>query len=175
MKALTGYGAIDIIDSTNEALLLACATPGKSLKDYFPKQDQEATEIFCHIVTKLHQAPLFQNYHFPHIRDWLSALDKDYNLPETYLKKARILKEQLLKTAAPSVFLHGDLHHENILSNSSEWIVIDPKGVIGEPAYEIGVFIRNPMPNLLNTVDPISTIEKRIILCANLLKIDRNA
>ncbi len=40
--------------------------------------------------------------------------------------------------------LHGDLHHDNILSATRRpWLGIDPKGVIGQPDYEPGAFIRN--------------------------------
>jgi len=33
------------------------------------------------------------------------------------------------------------------------WVAIDPKVVIGEPAYEVAAFIRNPMPALLKHAD----------------------
>lgn len=49
--------------------------------------------------------------------------------------------------------LHVDLHHDNILQNGNEWLVIDPKGVVGEPAYEVAAFIHNPMPELLTHAD----------------------
>jgi streptomycin 6-kinase len=42
--------------------------------------------------------------------------------------------------------LHGDLHHGNVLHDSERgWVAIDPKGVLGEPEYEIGVALRNPI------------------------------
>ena len=58
--------------------------------------------------------------------------------------------------------LHGDLHHDNILQNGDEYVVIDPKGVIGEPTYEVAAFIRNPMPELLNRTDATTIIHNRI-------------
>jgi len=30
-------------------------------------------------------------------------------------------------------------NHDNILQNSNDWVVIDPKGVIGDSAYEVAV------------------------------------
>jgi streptomycin 6-kinase len=44
--------------------------------------------------------------------------------------------------------LHGDLHPWNILSAEREpWLAIDPKGVVGDPAYELGPFIYSlPLP-----------------------------
>jgi len=45
--------------------------------------------------------------------------------------------------------LHGDLHHFNLLqARSGDWWMIDPHGVVGHPLYEVGAFLRNPMPNL---------------------------
>lgn len=32
--------------------------------------------------------------------------------------------------------LHGDLHHENILRGPRGWLVIDPKGVLGDPGFD---------------------------------------
>ena len=46
------------------------------------------------------------------------------------------------------MFLHGDLHHENILLGPSKWVVIDPKGLVGDPAFELSAFVRNPLEEL---------------------------
>ncbi|ETZ04729.1 aminoglycoside phosphotransferase family protein [Holospora undulata] len=87
---------------------------------------------------------------FHHIKYWLAALDKDCPIPVGYLQKARKLRNELLQSLIPDILLHGDLHHNNILQNADGWFVIDPKGVIGKPAYEVVAFIRNPMLELLN-------------------------
>ncbi|MBU0743922.1 MAG: phosphotransferase [Gammaproteobacteria bacterium] len=171
LKAFAGYGVANILNQTDGALLLECAVPGDSLKNYFPDLDKEATDIFCKVMYKLHQAPIPQNHQLPHISNWLSALDKDWDIS---LEKARTLKKHLLETAGPDTLLHGDLHHENVLKNSNDWMVIDPKGVIGEAAYELGAFIRNPMPNLFNTPDPTSIIQNRITLCTETLNLDKS-
>ena len=49
--------------------------------------------------------------------------------------------------------------------------MIDPKGVIGEPAYEVAAFIRNPMPELLNQADAPNMIHKRITRFAELFQL----
>jgi streptomycin 6-kinase len=67
--------------------------------------------------------------------------------------------------------LHGDLHHDSILQNGDEWIVIDPKGVIGEPAYEVAAFIRNPIPDLLQIENQIEIIKDRINCFSTLLEL----
>ena len=61
------------------------------------------------------------------------------------------------------VLLHGDLHHDNILSaERAPWLAIDPKGLVGEPAYETGAWLRNSHPELLNSPHPARTLARRI-------------
>jgi streptomycin 6-kinase len=149
LKCFSGCGAVKILNEDNGILLLQRAVPGASLKSYFPNKEQESMEVAFRVMSRLHQANIPSDHHFPHIKDWLAVLDKDWNMPHKYLQKARKLCDQLLKTAEPDVLLHGDLHHDNILQNGDDWLVIDPKGVIGEPAYEVAAFIRNPIPELM--------------------------
>jgi streptomycin 6-kinase len=48
----------------------------------------------------------------------------------------------------PRLLLHGDLHHMNILKDDARgWLVIDPKGVVGELAYEPAAILHNPIPS----------------------------
>jgi streptomycin 6-kinase len=141
LKCFAGYGIVKVLSEDDGMLLLKRAVPGTSLKSYFPDQEHKSIEIACIVMQKMHQVNIPENHHFPHIKDWLTALDKDWNIPKHYLQKARKLRDQILRTARPDVLLHGDLHHDNILQNGYEWLVIDPKGVIGWPINEIWAFV----------------------------------
>ncbi len=163
------FGGVNIIAKGSGFLILERAFPGTSLKSYFPDKESESIELVCDVLQKLAQAKLPKQDTFPHIKDWLLALDQDWGIPEPLLQKAREIRDQLLKTAEPNVFLHGDLHHDNILQNDEDWLVIDPKGVIGEPAYEVAAFIRNPIPELLNHADTPNIIHNRITRFSELL------
>lgn len=169
--AFQGYSCLILYASKNDALLLEQAMPGQSLKNYFNHRDEEAIHITAALITNLHKASLPIEGQFPHISDWLTLLDKDLNIPMQYLQKARDYKNYLLKTVPKNVLLHGDLHHDNILSHGNDWVAIDPKGVIGDPAYEIPAFIRNPIPDLLMIPNAKKMIENRIKLFADILKI----
>lgn len=171
LKCFAGYGVVKVLAEDKGMLLLERAMPGASLKSYFSKTEQESIEIVCGVMQKLHQASIPEGHNFPHIKDWLSALDKDWPIPDGYLKKARKLQDELLQTSKPDVLLHGDLHHDNILQNGEDWLVIDPKGVIGEPAYEVAAFIRNPIPELLNHIDAPHIIHNRVSRFAELLEL----
>jgi streptomycin 6-kinase len=186
LKRFAGYGAVKVLSEDKGILLLERAVPGVSLRGVcdeaihefsgsrpaaaLPRgRDDEAVKISCGIMQKLHQANIPVAHNFPHIKDWLTALDKDWNIPNHYLQKAKKLRDQLLEASKPDVLLHGDLHHDNILKNGETWVVIDPKGVIGEPAYEVAAFIRNPIPELLNHVDATTIIHNRITYFAEVL------
>ena len=68
-----------------------------------------------------------------------------WDLPKEHLERARKLKNHLLKNESGSeVLLHGDLHQENILSHGNDWVVIDPKGVIGSPIHEVWACVEDP-------------------------------
>lgn len=182
LMAFSGFGVVQVLSENNGLLLLECANPGVSLKSYFSKNDDEAINITANVIKRLHKAHIPRHNPFPHVQDWLAVLDSDLKIPAQTLQKSRELHDQLLKTAAPDILLHGDLHHDNILQNGNDksrrssqsedgWVVIDPKGVIGEPAYEVAAFIRNPMPELLTHDDAQKIIHNRITRFAELLEL----
>lgn len=148
LKVFKGYGAVGVLAQTNNALLLQKADPGVSLKAQFLKGNQHTIEVACAAANRLHQAPLPNYQHFPHIKDLLSTFDKEWNIPHFHLQKARKLKDKLLEKQNTPVLLHGDMHQENILSNGNDWLVIDPKGVIGYPINEMWAFVENPKNDL---------------------------
>lgn len=169
LRAFSGHGVVNILAGNSGMLLLQRAISGRSLKSYFPEKDNEAVYLTCKCLKRLHQAPIPKNESFPHIKDWLMALDHDWPIPGSYLQKARTLRDGLLRTSTKEALLHGDLHHDNILQNGDDWLVIDPKGVIGEAVYEVAAFIRNPLPELLAANTVASIIRHRIGLFAAIL------
>ena len=41
--------------------------------------------------------------------------------------------------------LHGDLHPFNIPRHRDAWVVIDSKGLVGDPSFDVVGFMRNPI------------------------------
>lgn len=176
-----GQGAVKLleIDLAKGACILEALLPGHTLESFFPAQDEKATLLMLEVMQKLHACKLPEDLSgFQSITQWLSVLNNIQEAPFLSLpliKKARNLASHLLETSQePAVLLHGDLHHENILLNHQEWTAIDPKGVIGERAYEVGSFIRNPMPELLQQVNALDIINKRLELCSKYLNIEKS-
>lgn len=171
LKCFSGCGVVKVLTQDRGVLLLERAIPGTSLRSHPVKSEEESIKIAWGCIQKLHQAKIPQLHSTPHIHDWLTPLNQDWNIPSVYLKKARRLSHQLLKSTSLEVLLHGDLHHDQILKSGDDWVVIDPKGVIGEPAYEVGAFIRNPIPEILNEGNKSEIIQARIQVFAHLLEL----
>jgi streptomycin 6-kinase len=144
LQAFKGFGAAIVLDAKENALLLQRALPGHPLRKNPLKIDKKPIEIACEAAKKLHQAPFPKKNSFPHIEEWLKTLEKEWNIPKEHLQLARALKKQLLAhKASRCVLLHGDLHQNNIISDGDNWLVIDPKGVIGFPINEIWAFVED--------------------------------
>ena len=79
------------------------------------------------------------------------------------VEAAETLFAELIDSMVEPMLLHGDLHHGNILAAERQpWLAIDPKGVVGEPAYEVGILLRNPMPELLAQPQPEHILARRV-------------
>ncbi|HEY3992866.1 MAG TPA: aminoglycoside phosphotransferase family protein [Ktedonobacteraceae bacterium] len=69
--------------------------------------------------------------------------------PPRLVDEAMDLFATLSASAPQTMLLHGDLQHHNILRSGETWLAIDPKGVVGDPGYEVGASFYNPMPLIL--------------------------
>ncbi|MFH0898618.1 MAG: aminoglycoside phosphotransferase family protein [bacterium] len=178
LEHFAGHGCVKLLDQdiSYGALLLQRAVPGETLKTFFPEQDMQATKIACQILQDLHN---IQNSpdskKFEQLSDNLKILDKKWDIQASYLNKAKTLHTHLLATTTKTVLLHRDLHHENILScGLDKWVAIDPLGgVIGDPAYDVGSFIRNPMPELLDCPDVKNILQRRVTFFADYFNFDK--
>lgn len=130
-----GMVALYAHDDSNCALLLEELRPGTSLKD-MPKR--EAENIYAGVVIALHASLTF-NQGFMDIRTRSRALDNVSGLPHGLHTLAVTLRDALLRTASTVHVIHGDLHCDNIVRGDT-WRAIDPKGLIGERAFECAAF-----------------------------------
>jgi len=77
--------------------------------------------------------------------------------------RAEALFAELIYSMTEPVLLHGDLHHENILSAERQpWLAIDPKGILGEPAYEVGPLLLNQLPESLTEPELKRLLARRL-------------
>jgi len=151
-QALEWYGGnvcVQLLahDQQKGGMLLPLIEPGTTLRSLFPADDDRAVEYACTIMRRLHAKSISSTTDFPFIEKWFELFDTlkvPYDL-QTHVSKARALAQELKADTMPQYLLHGDLHHDNILFDASGTrIAIDPKGVVGESAYEVGAFMCNP-------------------------------
>jgi streptomycin 6-kinase len=63
--------------------------------------------------------------------------------------------------------LHGDIHHENILYGERGWLAIDPKGIFGDPVFDIANLFYNPVDSELR-ISEARAVSMATVLAARL-------
>ena len=167
MQLFAGQGAARVLDADPERglLLLERVFPGDVLATLCPTHDDVATRIAANVMLRLWRTlPTEQAAHFPTLERWTRGIDElaaCAHPPAAFtpdlVQRAVALRRELLDSAPDAVLLHGDLHHANILRaerDDSGWLLIDPKGVIGERAYDCGPFLMNPTGWMRHSPDP---------------------
>lgn len=183
LRHYAGRGACRLLaaDETLGAMLLERLHPGHTMVAFAEADDEAATRAVAQVMDRL-WAPPPRDHRYRSVDDWahsLAELRTHYGgttgpFPAALVDRAESLFTELLASQAAPVVLHGDLHHLNILAaGPDEWRAIDPQGVVGEPAYEIGAFMRNPAPGIGSWADLPRVLERRIAIFAETLGLDR--
>ena len=164
LELFDGNGAAKLFRFDNErfAFLLERLTPGENLVKICEHDDAKATSIAIDVMRRLFQnAPKANG--FPSLENWIGSLRKSEACAPTMVKKARRFFDELISASTKKFLLHGDLHHQNILSATREpYLAIDPKGIVGDVGFEIATFLNNPRSWLITHPDRKKIITKRI-------------
>jgi streptomycin 6-kinase len=163
------------VDESIPAILLEKIEPATSLVN---TNDTEALPITANLLKQLWLASIpdqsFKTTHdlfleFLKLKEEFSSLEL---LPKDLIEKAEEAFRTLELVPQENVFLHGDLHQFNIISDHKRgWIVIDPSGIIGEKAYELAGYIKNP-PLIGRSPELRTILVNRIKTFAKLLDLD---
>jgi streptomycin 6-kinase len=173
-----GITALLDVDAEHAAILLERATPGIPLSAL--PDDEAATRVLAAVMPRLWK-PLPAAQCFITIAQWAEAIpllrrhhDGSLNpIPERLLASAEELFAELIATAAEPVLVHGDLHHDNVISSGrAGWLAIDPKGVAAERAYETAAMLRNPYDRLACEPQPRALLRRRIEILSEELGFD---
>jgi streptomycin 6-kinase len=143
-----GHGAVRLLAEDRErgALLLERARPGDPIRALVPARDDEATAAVIAMIRRLHR-PAPADIALRPLERYAAAFETPRGLPSDLVARASGLFAELCASAGDRVVLHGDLHHDNVLSGDREpWLAIDPHGVVGDAGYEIGALLYNPDP-----------------------------
>lgn len=141
LRAWDGRGAVQLLaaDPRRSVLLLERLTT-EDLTDLW---DEEAVSVVAGLYADLHVAPLPQ---VTSLEGWVEEVlsrPATGQLPRRLVEQARSTLRSLATDGAPPRLLHGDLHYGNVLSDGTDWVAVDPKPVVGHPAWEVAPLLSN--------------------------------
>ncbi|MBC8063661.1 MAG: phosphotransferase [Chlorobia bacterium] len=158
--AMAGWGGPEVFESDEAtgSILMSRVLPGRTLAQA-GVLEEEAREIAASLIQG--QAGRVDPSGFPTLRE--------------YFRLQHSLLDHLLETSESRVFLHGDLHHYNILQSDGPmpWVLIDPKGLSGDPAYEPIAFLRNLTERFPTVPELLPLINDRLDFFSGRLGFDR--
>jgi len=150
-----GHGAVGLLDADRDrgALLLERLEPGTSL-DAHPDRD-EAISVACSLLRRLWH-PVPDPHPFGSVPDraarWAHELAERFQragapFDRHLVDQATRLCVELARSREEPVLANSDYHLGNVLASRREpWVLIDPKPLVGERAFDTGHFLRSLLP-----------------------------
>lgn len=185
VRAAQRPGVVRLYDSDPSVsiMLQQRIRPGTMLREHVARgeyTDADATSIAASCMTRF-WTPDPQNPQLMTLDRWFTALYAYRNrfpdgrgpIPGEIVDLAIRHADHLLATQEDRYTVHGDLNPGNILRDQNDdWIIIDPKGLVGERGYDVGQWMLNPYglhlwPNLVEALDI------RLTILSDMLDIDR--
>lgn len=167
-------------DIENGVILEECVQPGIPLRD--ESSLDKRLSVFCSLYKDLHIKP-DQAEIYPTYTEWVGRITEYMSKREDckplylYMKKAKDICLSVSASYSQKLLLHGDFHHDNILLGpDGAYIIIDPKGVIGDPVFDVPRFILNEFGDEITAElykkinDIINVLEKNLNIPNDILK-----
>jgi streptomycin 6-kinase len=170
-----GQGAVSLVEQAPGAVLIERAMPGDDLSAMVQDgRDDGATLILCDVMRRLNR-PAPAAAPFRAAVDWGQGFERNraaavrVGMNGDLIDRAERLFHRLSETQADQIVLHGDLQHYNVVRDASRgWLAIDPKGILGEPAYETGAMLRNPIADQRLCADSQIIDRRATTICGDL-------
>jgi streptomycin 6-kinase len=150
MQWYAGAGAARVLARDDDAVLLERARDAPSLARMVREgRDDEASRIICETVAALHTQRAAPPPTLVPLDVWFGALWPAAATHGGVLRTAATVAGKLLAGPQDVRVLHGDIHHGNILNFGPRgWLAIDPKGLMGERAFDYANLFCNPDHNV---------------------------
>lgn len=163
------------LDLNRNAMIVERIMPGTQLRNS-ELSDSEATRVFAARALGF-WADVEDASALHGLREWMRELfswkSRPDRIHDDLVRLAQTIGLELLDSKVTPRLVHGDLQHHNILQRSNgDWIVIDPKGVWGDPAFEIAAWMYNP-PGVQKRPDYVQLAEQRFDIVSSIWGIDR--
>jgi streptomycin 6-kinase len=153
LAAWSGRGAPRVLELEGDAVLMERATGPRSLVHLSVSgADAAATSVLCSTAAVLHEASVAvldadEPPELVPLRTWFRELFAHADELAPLHRRGADLAASLLDHEHDVVALHGDLHHGNVLDFGERgWLAIDPKGLLGERAFDYCNLLCNPSP-----------------------------
>ena len=135
-------------------------------------------DVFANIYNNLHIKPSSE-VRYPYYHEWITNIEgyllkkKDCSMLYDSIMEAKEIYLTLIKTYDRVCLLHGDLHHDNILLGANnEYKLIDPKGVLGDPIFDIARFMINEYD--LYDKDSTMSLDEKMVYIVDRFSISLN-
>jgi len=181
LRTFDGKGACRLLQADAElgVMVLERVSPGGFLSEL--AVDDQIVEVGVSVMQHLSVAAPMDGQ-FRSLEDWGHRTFKKFRqqygngrgpLPRDWVDVGEGLLGDLLNSTVEPKLIHGDFHPQNILSSERDgWLAIDPKGVIGDPIYDVAVLVCEP-PRRPVDMDFQDLLDRRIALAAEMLSIER--
>lgn len=179
LALVDGDGAARLLahDPSSGALLLEALDPDRSLLDV--ADAEQATQRAAALLQRWWR-PAPPETRLPRLTELGPALAEELRQRRRWLVThlgARLIDRAVATLVEPGAvadtLLHGDLHQGNVLAGEREpWLVIDPKPLVGEPAFDLEPLLRDHRPP---AVPPsASRLRRRFAATSAQLDLDRD-
>lgn len=163
------------VDLERSVMVIEQIVPGTQLR-HVAMSDAAATRLAAETVATMWRPVPDPSGLYP-LRQWMRALfdwspHREWIATEL-IEEAQAVATTLLARSTRTCLLHGDFQHHNLLRRESgSWAIIDPKGLIGDPGFEVAAWMYNP-PGVTGRDDYLDLVRRRIGICSDVWGIDR--
>lgn len=167
-------------DKNQAVMLLESIKPGISVATL---DDDKATEAMAKVMQNFWVATPNPDNHIVKVFEWSKGFQKLRDrfagstepLPKSLVNRAEEIYMELLGSNDPQLLLHGDLHHDNVISATREpWLAVDPKGIIGPKERETAPMLVNPKGFILKHTNPKALLRRRITILSDVLGLEKD-
>ena len=177
-----GRGAVQLIayDEERRALLVERCLPGTSIAS---NEDLDAADrIAASLLRRLWRPPL-EDHTFRLLEDvaaaWTRTLHEGWErlgrpMERSLVDRALEAVDDLSPTQPTQVVCHTDFHGHNVLAASREpWLAIDPKPIVGEPAFDAASWLVRERRWRLRRPGSVRRMRRSLDFAAAELTLDR--
>ncbi len=163
------------VDFERSVMVIERIVPGMQLLNA-AMTDENATRLAAETVATMWH--LVQDPAGLHpLRQWMRALFEwspaNRLVAPELVEHAQALGSSLLAQSSRKCLLHGDFQHHNLLQRTSgHWAIIDPKGLYGDPGFDMAAWMYNP-PGVTARDDYPELAARRTAICAEVWGIDQ--